>query len=81
MKVTYNPDEDKLRILFCNAPIQESEAHRSGLILDYDQNGRIVGLELSDASEQMSVPYTVNFAERAFTLAAGGSQTEEDSTP
>ncbi|BDI28595.1 hypothetical protein CCAX7_006460 [Capsulimonas corticalis] len=65
MKVTYNPDEDKLRILFCNAPIQESEAHRAGLILDYDQNGRIVGLELSGASAHISRPHTVDFAERS----------------
>ena len=76
MKVTYNPDEDKLRILFCNAPIQESEAHRAGLILDYGQNGKIVGLELSGASEHMSRPYTVDFAEKTFAFASDGSPAE-----
>ena len=44
MKVTYNPKEDTLRILLCNAPIHESEVHRAGLTLDFDQTGKIVGL-------------------------------------
>ncbi len=63
MKVTYDLSGDKLRILFRNAPISETESHRSGLILDYDQQGRIVGLELADASEHMSRPHTMDFAE------------------
>ena len=56
MKVTYDSQEDTLRILLCNAPIQNSVTHPSGLILDYDQQGRIVGLELAAASEHMSRP-------------------------
>ena len=63
MKVTYNPTEDTLHILFCSAPIHESENHRAGLILDYDQHGRIVGLELASASEHMSHPHIVDFVE------------------
>ena len=63
MKVTYNPGEDTLRILFRNAPIQESETHRAGLILDYDQEGRIVGLELASASEHLSRPYPAGMIE------------------
>jgi uncharacterized protein YuzE len=65
MKVTYDPSEDTLRILFRNAPIQESETHRPGLILDYDQEGRIVGLELAAASEHLSHPYPVGLIEIA----------------
>jgi uncharacterized protein YuzE len=54
MKVTYNAQQDTLHILFCNAPISETETHRPGLILDYDQRGRIVSLELATASEHIS---------------------------
>ena len=63
MKVTYNPSGDTLNILFRSAPISETETHRPGLILDYDQQGRIIGLELANASEYMSRPQTLDFVE------------------
>jgi YD repeat-containing protein len=56
MKFTYNAEGDKLHILFRNAPIAESETHRPDLTLDYDQHGRIVGLEISSASEHIARP-------------------------
>lgn len=56
MTVTYDPEEDTLRILFRNAPIHGSEVHPSGLILDFDQNGAILGLELASASDHISRP-------------------------
>lgn len=61
MKMTYNPQEDTLRILFRSAPIHDSETHQAGLILDFDQNGKIVGLELAEASTLMSRPETIEF--------------------
>ena len=36
MKITYDPDVDVLRILFSNAPIEESDEDKPGVILDYD---------------------------------------------
>lgn len=56
MTVTYDPDEDTLRILFRNAPIHGSEVHASGLVLDFDQHGGILGLELASASAYISRP-------------------------
>lgn len=70
MKVTYDLKGDTLRILFRSAPISETESHRSGLILDYDQQGRIVGLELTDASAHMSRPQAMDFIEHV-TAPAG----------
>lgn len=57
MKMTYNAEEDTLRILFRNAPIHESEVHQAGLILDFDQHGKLVGLELASASKHISRPH------------------------
>ncbi|MES2459460.1 MAG: DUF2283 domain-containing protein [Armatimonadota bacterium] len=62
MKVTYNSQEDKLRILFSEAAIQTSETHPNGLIMDYGQQGRIIGIELPSASEHLSRPYAVDAA-------------------
>lgn len=64
MKVTYDSCRDGLRILFSDAPIARSSDEASGLILDYDDNGAIVGLEMTQASQRMSNPRIVEFAER-----------------
>ena len=65
MKMTYNPKEDTLRILFRNAPIHDSEVHQAGLILDFDQHGKIVGLELAAASKHISRPHMAAFLDTA----------------
>ncbi|BAP58137.1 hypothetical protein THII_3840 [Thioploca ingrica] len=59
MKVTYDSKVDILRILFNNNPIVESDEEREGVIFDYDEQGKLVGIELLDASQQMDNPYTV----------------------
>ena len=37
MKVTYDAEVDALRIVFNDAPIEESDEEKPGLILDYDR--------------------------------------------
>jgi uncharacterized protein YuzE len=62
MKVTYDPEVDVLRILFSNAPIEESDEDKPGVIIDYDKDGNIVGMEILDASKRMDIPRTVDYA-------------------
>ena len=62
MKVTYDPEVDVLRILLSNALIEESDEEKPGVILDYDKDGNIVGLEILDASQRMENPRTVEYA-------------------
>ena len=62
MKVTYDPQTDTLRVIFSGAPIEESDEDKPGLILDYDKEGRIVGLEVLDASKHMDNPRSVEYA-------------------
>ena len=62
MKVTYSPDVDVLRILFSEAEIEESDEDKPGVILDYDAEGRIVGLEILDASGHVENPRAVEYA-------------------
>ena len=56
MKVIYDPSTDTLSIIFRDEHVAESDELREGLILDYDRNGRIVSIELLDASENVSEP-------------------------
>jgi uncharacterized protein YuzE len=56
MKVTYDPEVDVLRIIFRNAPIAESDEDKPGVILDYDAEGNVVGLEVLNASRRVENP-------------------------
>lgn len=62
MKLVYDPDVDVLRILFSNASIEESDADRPGVILDYDRDGNLVGMEILEASRRMENPRSVEYA-------------------
>ena len=60
MEITYNALGDTLRILFSSAPISETNRQTSGVLLDYDQHGRLVGLELAAASRHVANPYSAD---------------------
>lgn len=62
MKVTYDPDVDVLRIIFSNTQIEESDEEKPGVILDYDKDGNIVGLEILNASKRVENPRSVEYA-------------------
>jgi len=56
MKVIYDPQTDSLTIILRDAPVKESDEIRDGLIVDYGDDGRIVAIEMLDASENVSEP-------------------------
>ncbi len=62
MKVTYDTGVDVLRILFRDAPIEESDEDKPGIILDYDKDGNVVGLEVLNASQRVENPHRVEYA-------------------
>ena len=62
MKVTYDPEVDVLRILFRNTPIEESDEDKPGVILDYDKEGNVVGLEVLNASKRIENPRALDYA-------------------
>jgi uncharacterized protein YuzE len=62
MKMTYHPEVDVVRIIFSSAPVEESDEDKLGVILDYDKDGNIVGLEVLDASKRIENPRPVEYA-------------------
>jgi uncharacterized protein YuzE len=62
MKVTYDPDVDVLRITLTDSAVIESDEERPGIILDFDADGNVVGLEILEVSKQVDNPKSVNYA-------------------
>jgi uncharacterized protein YuzE len=62
MKVTYDPEVDVLRIVFRDAPVQESDEDKPGVILDFDAAGEVIGMEILNASVRTDNPRSVDFA-------------------
>lgn len=62
MKATYDSETDTLTLVFSDALVEESDEEKPGVILDYDKEGRLVGLEILDASKRVSNPRNFEFA-------------------
>ena len=60
--MTYDPVVDVLRILPSDAPIDESNEDKPGVILDYEKDGNVIGLEILEASKRIANPRSVEYA-------------------
>jgi uncharacterized protein YuzE len=54
MKTVYDAEADALYVRFADASVVESEEVADGVVLDYDADGRIVAIELLDASRHVA---------------------------
>ena len=62
MKVSYDPKTDTLSVVFRDkATVAESDEEKPGVILDYDDEGNLVSLEILDASKRVSETRKVDF--------------------
>ncbi len=62
MRVVYDQEVDVLQILLSDATVEESDEDKPGVIIDYDGQGNIVGLEVLDASKRMENPRALDYA-------------------
>ena len=62
MKIVYDPEVDILRIFFSTADVEESDEDKPGVIIDYDKDGNIVGMEVLEASKRVDKPRSVEYA-------------------
>jgi len=58
MKFKYYPETDTFYIELKEVPSVESEEIADGVVIDYDENGEIVGIEIEKATqkEDINVP-------------------------
>lgn len=61
MKLKYDKETDVLYIRLGNNPIAESDRDKPGIILDYDSEDNIVGIEILNASKKMDKPLKVEY--------------------
>lgn len=55
MKVIYDPKTDTLSVILKeNIPVFESDEDKPGVILDYDEEGNLVSLEIMEASKRVT---------------------------
>lgn len=61
MKVNYDSKTDTLTIIFTDTLVAESDEDKPGVILDYDEKGNLVSLEILDASRRVNVPSKIEY--------------------
>ncbi len=61
MKVLYDPDKDILQITFIEMTVEETAQIAPGLVLDYDVDGNIIGVEIAKASTKVDSPYAIAY--------------------
>lgn len=61
MKVNYDSKTDILTIILTKTPVAESDEDKPSVILDYDDKGNLVSLEILDASRRGSLPNKIEY--------------------
>jgi uncharacterized protein YuzE len=61
MKVIYDRKTDTLTVIFSETFVAESDEDKPGVILDYDDTGHLVSLEILDASRRVAMPGRIEY--------------------
>ena len=59
MKLNYYPDTDSLYIDLSSKPSAESREVSEGIVLDYDADGNLVGIDIDNASRKLDLSEVV----------------------
>lgn len=61
MRVQYDPSADAMYIRLAEGVIADSDEVREGVVLDYDENGKVLGIELLSVSQRADNPREMAF--------------------
>ena len=61
MRFHYDKEVDALYMRFNEQKYKKSDEVAEGVIFDYDQRGKIIGIEVLDASKRFPVAFRKNF--------------------
>lgn len=71
--ITYDPDADAAYVTLSAAEVRDSAEVSPGVVLDYDDHGRVVGIELLNARKRLA-PGTWQRARRPSTRRAHAAE-------
>ena len=57
MKVQYDPSADAMYIRLAEGTVADSDEVRDGVVLDYDANGKVLGIEVLKLSQRADKPH------------------------
>jgi len=55
MKIAYYPDTDSMYIDLSEKPSKDSREVSPGVVLDYDEDGNIAGIDIDNASRKLNL--------------------------
>ncbi len=55
MKINYYPDTDSLYIDLSSKPSVDSREVSDGIVLDYGEDGNLVGIDIDEASTKLEI--------------------------
>ena len=55
MRINYYADTDSLYIDLSSKPSVDSREVSDGIVLDYDENGNLVGIDIDEASTKLEI--------------------------
>jgi len=61
MKVQYDPSADAMYIRLAEGTVSDSDEVRDGVVLDYDANGKVLGIEVLKLSQRADKPHEMAF--------------------
>jgi uncharacterized protein YuzE len=61
MKIKYDREVDILRITLKDIDIEESGEDTPGVIMDFDIEGNVVGIEILQASKKIDNPWAIAY--------------------
>jgi uncharacterized protein YuzE len=62
MRVEYDGETDTLTATLREGIVAESDEDKPGVILDYDEGGNLLSIEVLDASQRVQEPRSVTFS-------------------
>lgn len=60
MKIEYSKEADALYVYFKETYVARSNEIEDGVVIDFDKDGNVVGIEMLDVSTRMSIKDLVN---------------------
>ena len=61
MEAQYDPAADAMYICLADGTVADSDEVRDGVVLDYDANGRVLGIEVLNLSRRADNPREMAF--------------------